>query len=140
MGALDPDVVELDASIGLYFNTRLNAPNVWEFEVDTEIIDEARRIFEDGEPFAHLARGGRPFESVTTASGGFFVARSAELLSWASDVAWVSVDDDASFIRFRDIFKRLGISERFAHLVPDIRKQLGPEPPRLLSSPCACSC
>ena len=37
MDTLDPDVVELGDS--LHFNTRLDALNVWEFDVDPAIID-----------------------------------------------------------------------------------------------------
>jgi hypothetical protein len=126
MDSLDPDVVELDE--GLHFNSRLDAANVWEFDVDPAIIDEATRIFEDGRHFAHLAREGEALESVATPSGGFFVAR---VLSWASDAAWVSADDDTSFGRLRDLFERLSLSSRFAHLQQNIRTHLGAGTARL---------
>ena len=116
MDAIDCDVCQRHD--GSFFNTRLRAQNVWEFDVDPAIIDEAAAIFENGTPFAHLARPGEALQRVPTAAGDFFVVR---VLSWASDAAWVSVDDCTSYARFQSIFERLELPQRFSHILPDMR-------------------
>ena len=50
-----------------------------------------------------------PYEDVPTPAGRFFAQR----VSWASNIAWVSVDDAASFSRFEELFQRLRLPERF---------------------------
>ena len=85
--SIDPDCSRVHD--GLFFNARLGASNVWEFSVDPSIVDEAAAVFEAGSPFAHLSHDSEALESVQTSGGPFFVA---QVLSWSSDAAWVSVE------------------------------------------------
>ena len=74
----DPNVCRLEA--GSYFNKALGAANVWEIDVDTEIIDEAAEIFFDGAPFKGCTEMAEPYEDIRTKSGGrFFAQRTLEM-------------------------------------------------------------
>ena len=123
--AVDADTVKVGE--GLYYNHRLGANNVWEVPVDPTLVDQAGKLF-----YSHLHRGGtaapRPLngseiemgpgihhEPVDTPFGGFLVKR---IRDWGSDIAWISVDDPASFREFESLWRRMGIPERFAGVVP----------------------
>ena len=113
---LDADVNHVGD--GLYYNQRLHAHNIWEIDVDPELIDEAASIFYTGSPFASMQQEGEPISSHPTRSGNFFALR----VSWQSDIAWISADDEASFSALGSIFERLRLAERFAPFVPHSRK------------------
>ena len=112
MDSIDPDVIRVDG--GLHFNHRFAAPNIWEVDVDEDLIDEAGRIFSDGAPFASATAEGEPYETIDTSVGPFFLQR----INWKSDACWISVDDMASYNAFHSIFTRMRLSERFAELFP----------------------
>ena len=112
MDSIDPDVMCVDR--GLHFNHRFAAPNIWEVDVDEDLIDEAARIFMDGSPFESVTGDGEPYETINTSVGPFFLQR----INWKSDACWISVDDRASYDAFLSIFTRLRLSERFATLFP----------------------
>lgn len=117
-GTLDTDVRRLPA--GGFYNTRLQAPNVWELEMDVALVDEARRVALDGSPFARLLSPGAAYERVATPSGlGFFAHRVRQ---WDSNIAWVSCDDAAAFAHFSDLFDRMGVARAFAPVVPHRRR------------------
>ena len=101
-------------SDGLFYNDQLGAHNIWEIDVDEALIDEAAAIFFDGAPFASLQQPGEPYEDIPTSIGNFFAHR----VSWKSDIAWSSTDDDDSFAALQSVFNRLELAERFAHVVP----------------------
>ena len=116
--ACDPDVRLLRD--GLYYNRALQAHNVWELDLDPECLDEAARIFHDGgrEPFASITQPGPPFEELETQAGAFFAHR----VSWNSNVAWVSADDESSLSTLQSIFDRMRLSERFGAVVPKLER------------------
>jgi len=109
--------VELVAP-GRYYNRRLCADNVWEIDVCSDIMDEVAQLFHEDSPFAEVIAGMKePYDVISTRVGDFFAQR----VSWDSNIAWVSVDEEASFRHFADVFQRLRLAERFAHVVPHTR-------------------
>ena len=100
---------------GLYYNERLRAHNVWEINVDMDLIDEAAAIFERARPLA--CAHPEPYDAFSTPSGRFFAHR----VSWQSDIAWISADDRKSLGALRSIFDRMSMAERFASVVPHER-------------------
>lgn len=112
MDAVDADVCCV--AEGLHFNNRLAAPNVWEIDVNKDVIDIATDIFERGEPFASASKDGEPYESIETGVGSFFLQR----INWQSDACWISVDDKESYEAFHSIFTQLKLPERLAPLFP----------------------
>ena len=103
---------------GKYFNPLFGAHNIWEIDVNTDLIDEAADIFYNGAPFAELQQPGEPYVGLKTRIGEFFAQR----VSWKSDIAWISTDDASSFARMQSIFDGLRLSERFASIVPHTRQ------------------
>ena len=96
-GTVSEESVRL-VSDGLYFNEKFSAHNVWELEIDPKLIDEAAAIFHDGSSFATISQPStEPYEEISTKNGGFF----AQHVSWNSNVAWVSADDEPCF----DVFE-----------------------------------
>jgi len=112
MDAIDSDVHLIRP--GIHFNTRMEAPNVWEVDIDSAIVDEAVAVFELDKPFGSVTHDGEPYESVQTSVGPFFVQR----INWHSDACWASVDDRASYDTFCSLFERLGLPKRLASLYP----------------------
>ena len=110
--AAEPDVRQI--SPGLFYNERFSAHNVWEIDVDTDLVDEAASIYYDGLPFASLQQPGEPYADIMTNAGNFFAHR----VNWESDIAWSSADDERAFDVFSSIFSRLNLAERFAAMVP----------------------
>jgi len=109
---VDADVIRLPD--GNYFNRRLAAPNVWEIGVDESLVDEAAEIFYDTESFEKLTQMREPYMDIDSTAGPFFAQR----VTWDSNIAWVSVDDQASFNAFQSIFSRMQLPQRFATHVP----------------------
>mmetsp|Transcript_16082 Transcript_16082/g.49816 ORF Transcript_16082/g.49816 Transcript_16082/m.49816 type:complete len:264 (+) Transcript_16082:177-968(+) len=107
---------------GLYYNERLGANNVWDIEVDPLIVDEAAVIYKEGRrgshAFAAIAEPGEKYGEIATAAGAFFAQR----VSWRSNIAWVSADDERSLAAYEDLFARMRISERFAPVVPHLKE------------------
>lgn len=125
----DPDVVRL--ADGSFYNTRLGAPSVWEIELDHTLIDEAASLFlrssrggSDGggrpggyalqPPFASVTDMAEPYQDIQTQAGAFFAQR----VTWDSNIAWVSADDRLAFDVFESLFRKFGLHETFASVVP----------------------
>ena len=108
----DADVICLPD--GKYFNTRLAAPNVWEIGIDEALVDEAAQIFYDSGSFEKLTQMREPYMDIDSSVGTFFAQR----VTWDSNIAWVSVDDRASFDAFESIFSRMQLPAKFAAHVP----------------------
>ena len=115
----DPDVVRCSDGTTFY-NKRLDAANVWEVDVDPEVIEEVAQIFfgeagdSSGGPFAGTTGMAEPYQEIETTCGTFFAQR----VSWDSNIAWVSVDDQRSLSRFEALFSQLSLAERFASVIP----------------------
>lgn len=117
------------ASPPVHHNAVLDAPNVWQLQMPPAALGAARRIFDEAirphctpsaldelETQLLPCRGWQSNEH-----GRFFIMKAGSStdasLVWASDLAWVSVDDARSFAAFSDIFDATGARELVAPLV-----------------------
>lgn len=80
--------------------------------MDSELVDEAARIFSEGSPFRSVTADGEPYETIESSVGPFFLQR----INWQSDACWVSVDDRSSYDVFLSIFTRMRLAQRFGPL------------------------
>lgn len=91
---LDPAVVEVTSGVWKYYNTRLAAPNVWEVDVHTSLVEEAASIFTGAKlREAHLGLAGTRGTPVRSFEGGGTRFAVVQPKGWSSDVNWFSVDD-----------------------------------------------
>jgi len=119
LDALDENV-QYSATTGMYHNSRLNASNVWLIDVDTAIIREVAMLFERcklRDAHDRLDFTDRWSHARVTGEGGesFFAQHAA----WASDVAWMSTDDQLTHDAFLSIFTRLNLPQRFRDVIGD---------------------
>lgn len=102
---------------GLVYNSRLHANNVFTPRISTAVIREASEDFHDHlrprflDVRDQLKQRRMPCEQLQTNLGRFFVVQPG---IWSSDIAWISVDDDATYARFLDFFMRSGVPEQLA--------------------------
>ena len=110
----DPDVRRL--SDGSFYNERLQASNVWEVALPSDLVDAAADLFYSGSgALCERVQGQRePYSDMATASGTFF----SQKVTWHSDLSWVSVDDHVAFARFEELFRQMKLPEHFASVVP----------------------
>lgn len=105
----------------------LPAPNVWLLPFPSAALERARRIFDEAlmpvlvEQDLIDAIDVLPIPCAEISDkehGEFFVMRGGsstnELKRKSSDLAWISVNDEATFENFRDIFEMSGIAEQLA--------------------------
>lgn len=109
---LDEDV-RIHASRQFY-NTRLGAPNVLELHVPPEVVNRTAPILDDLHDALKQYRAELPrYGSASSRVGRFFFSRPL----WASDITWVSADDERAHTFFRGIFDELNVSRRMAQYV-----------------------
>ena len=122
-----------DAEVGLWHNTQLDAPNVWEFSVPSAVVDEAAALFEQAglrKHFADLREGDEWRAALQTPVGGFFAMRAygrrgdvhcegdaASTGNAPGDLMWISVDDMQSYTALRALFVKMDIERHVAKLV-----------------------
>ena len=121
---IDPAVLRCGASAGIqnegyeYFNERLGAPNVWEVDVEFDVVQEAAALFNGARlRHAHESMAGKRGAAVQSFSGGGASFALVQPKGWSSDVNWFSADDEATMARFGSIFDRLGLASLFAPVV-----------------------
>ena len=110
------DIVRDDMT-GRFRNTRLQAPNVFTVSLEPDLISEAAAIFERCDlraVHARLNRKAKHSREQIEAQGYCFFAHHS---SWASDVAWISADDQLTYDTFHSIFKRMGLAEAFRDII-----------------------
>lgn len=106
-----------------HFNEQLQAPNVWETVMPTDVVDDAKAFFELSElskAFFCLKRSvdGRHHQRLKTSQqqGGthaplrFFALRSrgsGGMGGVTSDITWISVDDQHTYHTFEGLFRRV---------------------------------
>jgi hypothetical protein len=101
------------------YNARFNAPNVYEVKVDRQALAEANHIFESVRPAVeHFMSGGsgryKQLEAIPGNPLRFF---GVNRHGWSSDVAWISVDDPATYNRFEALYSKLGLDQTFRGIV-----------------------
>jgi len=126
-----------------HFNTKLRANNVWEVDLPLQPLAEALDIFERCELRLNFERlrasttrhrrfatpSGRPERFFGVRAGGYGGAvsggdgmaaistgedaASGEYTSWASDITWVSVDDEATHAQFERLFRACDLEAFF---------------------------
>jgi len=107
----------------------LDAPNLWQVEVPPAVLARARSIFEaalmpqlvDG-LIAKLDKQPIPYAEIDAGEHGqFFVMRAGSSTDQSkrdsSDLAWISVNDEATFETYRQIFDDLGVAKEVAPFV-----------------------
>mmetsp|Transcript_40601 Transcript_40601/g.91583 ORF Transcript_40601/g.91583 Transcript_40601/m.91583 type:complete len:353 (+) Transcript_40601:66-1124(+) len=109
----------------LHNNTAMNAHNVWTFPIKSEAIEEAARLFKEEVLPEYLsakesglqALGSLPVKCspLKTISGGRFLA--TQPLSFPSDIAWISVDDEGTYRQFERLAQQSGILEQCSPMV-----------------------
>ena len=115
-------------------NAQLNAPNCWQLKVPPAALATATRIFDEAcrsecsrAALETLEGQPIPCRGWDTAHGRYFIMKAgsstdAELV-WASDLAWISVDDEKAFGLFSQIFDELNVRELVAPFV-DTRERV----------------
>ena len=98
---------------------RAVAPNAWDFDVDTEIIDHVANLYESylSGPLRQLEAAEADYSQLATPAGPFFVFRAGQAMGWNSDISWVSVDDSATHQEFDAIFRALQVPERLGKFI-----------------------
>ena len=97
-----------------FYNTRLGAPNVLELHVPPEVVNRTTPILADLQDALRRYRTELPrYGSASSRVGGFFFSRPL----WASDITWVSADDDRAHTFFQGIFDELNVSRRMAQYI-----------------------
>ena len=126
-----------------HFNAKLRANNVWEVDLPLQPLAEALDIFERCELRLNFERlrdsttrhrrfatpPGRPERFFGVRAGGYGGAvnggggmaaistdedaASGEYTSWASDITWVSVDDEATHAQFERLFRACDLEAFF---------------------------
>ena len=110
-----------------HYNEAMRALNVWELNVPSAVIDEARCIFQRCElrrAFHELHESKECHRQYTAASGErYFLLRAgkrelkAKTSTFRSDISWISVDDEKTHATFERLFRATGIETFFRPLV-----------------------
>jgi hypothetical protein len=107
----------------LVYNQRLHAHNVFTPSISAAVVDEASEIFRRELRPQWLTRYSNgqlqkpselPCDCMQTRLGRFFVVQPG---IWSSDIAWISVDDDATHQHYLRLFEQSGIPEQMAPVV-----------------------
>lgn len=96
-----------------FLNPKLMAPNVFEIDIDPDVIAE----------LAPLAEETKAMEE----TGGYTLSNGVRLdnvrpTHWHSDICWLGHADEAAFTWFEALYHRLGLGELVARYVPHDRK------------------
>ena len=107
----------------------IDAPNLWQVPVAPAAIAKAHRIFENAlmprlvedQLVAELGQRLIGCELLDTDEGKFFAMRGGsstnEKLMDSSDLSWISVDDEATFNVFANLFEEMGIANALAPVI-----------------------
>jgi hypothetical protein len=107
------------------YNERLHAHNCFTPTFSTEVLVEASHIFDEHvwPALLEVRRGLKErfmsCATLTTDVGQFFAVQPGV---WQSDITWVSVDDDAVYRQFADMFRRSGVEQQLAPVVDFTRE------------------
>ena len=117
-----------ESSHTFHCNTALDAPNVWQLQMPSAALEQAKLIFDEAirphctqATLAQLEKQTIPCNGWHTEHGDYFIMKAGSStdakLAWTSDLAWISVDDQRSFDIFSKIFDNLHVREAIAPLV-----------------------
>jgi len=107
---------------------QFDAPNVWQLQVPLSALARAHSIFEEALMprlvdglIADIDTQPLPCAALDTKCGQFFAMRAGSstnhILRDSSDLAWISVNDEATFKTYANIFAEMGVAEAFAPLI-----------------------
>ncbi|HIF10041.1 MAG TPA: hypothetical protein EYQ81_09465 [Sneathiellales bacterium] len=91
------------------YNLNLQAHNVFELDVDPEIVDEATEIYAN-----YLRLNRDKLADGHARKSGVFLAEPGD---WGSNIIWISADDETTHNYLKNIFYRLKIADRFKGVV-----------------------
>jgi hypothetical protein len=95
------------------FNSCLQAHNVFEIDLDSELLDEARALYETQiKVHSHRVEHGGALDSAGGLS--FFVVDPP---NWGSNIRWYSSNNRRTHDQLVRLFERLQVAEHFRHLV-----------------------
>ena len=109
-------------------HTLIDAPHLWQLPVPQSALSQVRNIFEDALMpllvnglIAQLEQKSVPCAELDTERGQFFIMRGGsstnEALRDSSDLSWISVNDEATFATYRQIFDDMGIANALGPLI-----------------------
>jgi len=97
-----------------FFNYELNAPNVLDFDLDPDIMDEIRDEFNEHIRDFVLLNDSRSEFEYGTGDHSFFVMT---MHSWHSDIRWVSANNLETYHFYLEYVRRLGLLDLFSRLI-----------------------